>query len=101
MVTGRGLTFGYLRPHDLFGFARTEAAPPRLPGTKTRSSASDMRAAGPGRTRRVNGNGASIVDRGQRRAQRRHRNRVPRPQPVAERPLKTLPHHTAVHTGTI
>src|SRR5215469_16822991 len=79
IVTRRGLTFGYFRPHDLFGFARTEAAPPRLARTKARGPASEMRAAGPGRTRRASGNGPSVVDLGQRREQRRHRNDVPAP----------------------
>jgi hypothetical protein len=79
VVARRGLTFGDLRSHDLFCFGLGQPAPFRLAGAETGHGPGEMRAAGTGGGHGCGGNSAGVVDGGQGRAQRRGRDRVPRP----------------------
>ena len=72
------LAFSYLRPHDLIYVAFAEPAALAFPRAKSSDSAGNMLAAGACGGRRSGRNGARVVDRGQSRAQRRHRHLVPR-----------------------
>jgi len=66
VVARRGLTFGDLFSHDLFGFGLGRPAPLRLPGAETGHGPGEVRAAGTSGRRGRGRNGAGVVDRGQR-----------------------------------